>query len=143
MITLEDLENAAFAVGMLAVRMSDDGSGLCPYGMQDVWSPHTDRGQAAMLAVKMRMCVDVQGGRDDGEVIAFIDHKHPRMPTQGASHDGTDAGAERAYCEAITLCAAVEGKRMRSEPRTTATPGQVASQLAAIDEFDAAKRGER
>jgi hypothetical protein len=113
MITVNDLENAALAVGMKSVRMSDDGSGLCAYGLQDVWRPHTDPGHAGRLAVKMRMCVDIQGGRDDGMVIAFIDHKHPRMETQGVSHDGTYADAERAYCEAITLCAAAEGKRMK------------------------------
>jgi hypothetical protein len=147
MITREDLENAAFAVGLPRIAAGyvayhDELTSIVLESGEE-WHPHTDRGQAAMLAVKMRMCVDVAGGRDDGEVIAFIDHKHPRMPTQGASHDGTDAGAERAYCEAITLCAAVEGKRMRSAPCIKATPGQIASQLAAIDEFDGAKRGER
>jgi hypothetical protein len=34
-------------------------------------------------------------------------------------------------------------ERMRIYPRIKATPGQVAAQLAAIDEFDGAKRGER
>ena len=114
MITREDLENAAFAVGMLAVRMSDDGSGLCPYGMQDVWRPHTDIGDAARLAVKMRgvMAVsnDARGCLADNSEARY---PHPPDINMYVGHDGTQADAERAYCEAITLCAAVEGKRMK------------------------------
>lgn len=47
----------------------------------------------------------------------------------------TQEDAERAFCEAVTTWAA--------QRNDTATPGQRAAQLAAVDEFDAAKRGDR
>lgn len=103
-ITRETLELAALAAGyVIDATMQTDSGGLCIVGSEDDWMPHTDIGDAARLAVRLRMLVDVSSR--DVRVVGPMKSKSQR-------HDGTYPGAERACCEAVTLCAAEIGWKM-------------------------------
>lgn len=104
-ITREHLELAALAAGMTPVRMSDDGRGLLVAEQSEPWRPHADIADAARLAVRLMMWVDVIGRSVNAQIaggaISCVDH------------DGTEPDKIRAWCEAVTLCAAEVGRKMR------------------------------
>ena len=109
-ITREHLELAALAAGMTPLRMSDDGRGLLVSEQPDPWRPHTDIADAARLAVRLDMQVEIWRGWRCATVAGWMDWGRSR-------HDGTELDKERAYCEAITICAAAIGQRMREGGR--------------------------
>ena len=94
-ITREHLELAALAAGMT-------------YKGDGVWRPHTDIADAARLAISLK--ADVAVDDDDAMATTYISKI---SKTVLIAHDGTKPGRERAYCEAVTLCAAEIGRRMR------------------------------
>lgn len=91
------------AAGHNTGALTRDGA-ICVGGAE--WRPHTDIADAARLAVELRMLTDT--------MASMVDVYGPsRYTNQRIPHDGTQADAERAYCEAVTLCAAAVGERMR------------------------------
>ena len=108
-ITREQLELAALAAGMTPVRMDDDGIGLLVAEQSNPWRPHTDIADAARLAVRLDLWAAVD------TTIAFAAQDPDATPSEccHVHHDGTDDDKECAYCEAVTLCAAAIGRRMR------------------------------
>lgn len=68
------------------------------------WRPHTDIADAARLALMLHMLVDVSPR--DVRVLGAIKSISLR-------HDGTQPDKERAYCEAVTMCAAEIGRQMK------------------------------
>lgn len=102
-ITHETLELAALAAGMTPVRISDDGRGLLVAEQPDPWCPHTDIADAARLAMRI-----LAAGWHRRYYVRAKVRGHEMIYVE---HDGSDAGRERAYCEAITLCAAEIGRR--------------------------------
>lgn len=103
-ITSEHLELAALAAGMIPREFARSADYLA--GVLDRWRPHTDIADAARLAVHLRFLVRVDHAAAevvdvDGHIIALV------------PHTDTDADAERAYCEAVTLGAAHEGRWIR------------------------------
>ena len=117
-ITRETLELAALAIGgtlSLGTTKKRTGATWAEWEWQGpigitvggiVIYPHTDIGDAARLAVLLRMVVDA------GVTLA-----HARgicADYEGiARHDCTKADAERAWCEAVTLCAAAVGRKLK------------------------------
>ena len=135
-ITREQLEMAALAAGkriVIAPLSRHDFEALDAETLT-AWRPHTDPGDAARLAVRLFMIVDVDTDR------AWARTGRERIGGS-ADHNGTDPDKLRAYCEAVMICAAAVGERMQLAQRTSATPEQVAGSLRAVDEYDAAKRG--
>ena len=119
-ITLEHLELAALAAGLKHVNydgLGYDGRGglvlVDGIGRHlEYWRPHTDIADAARLAVHIGARVDAQdrqvrASAIRGNLVAVVRHRV----------DGTRPGRERAYCEAITLCAAEIGRRMQEGGR--------------------------
>lgn len=105
-ITREQLELAALAAGK---RVAMAAIGRNEFDAIDadtltVWRPHTDIGDAARLALQLGMWVN------RGMASACY---QMRGIERIADHDGTQPDMERAYCEAITLCAAEIGRRMK------------------------------
>lgn len=101
------IASAALAAGMTPVRMSDDGRGLLVAEQAEPWRPHTGIADAARLAARIR-------------AASWHRRHYVRAQVRGhemiyVEHDGSDAGRERAYCEAVTLCAAAIGRRMRED----------------------------
>lgn len=103
-ITRECLELAALAAGhTVDIDLSCD-DWLAIVGGPAVWCPQINMLDAARLAANLQMRIlwlhdwvsAVRGGVDAIR-----------------SHDGTQGSKERAYCEAVTLCAAAIGRRMR------------------------------
>ena len=107
-ITGETLELAALAAGL--TYLGDHWSSLARAsdGVWQSWRPHTDIADAARLAVRLRMEAAIRAWHASAACGAH-------MVT--AQHDGTDADAERAYCVAVTICAAEIGRRMREGGR--------------------------
>ena len=115
-ITRQHLEDAALAAGMevacteAALHGTDDtvkiyGGGLMLRGVQDPWRPHLDDGDAFRLAAEMLMYVDHRG---TGATARTTPNSLVRV-----DHDGTPSDAARAAREAVVLCAAEVGRRMR------------------------------
>ena len=103
-ITREILELAALAAGMTykaSLAMTGDG-------VWRSWRPHTDIADAARLAISLK--ADVAVDDDDAMATTYLSKI---SKTVLIAHDGTGPGRERAYCEAVTLCAAEIGRRMR------------------------------
>lgn len=119
-ITRETLELAALAAGYEVVCTEaemhgcDDAStiytGVMLRGVQSAWRPHTDIADAARLALRLEMEIEHPPGR----VVARYG-EHAAWAVR--RHDGTQPDKERAYCEAVTLCAAEIGRRMREGGR--------------------------
>ena len=117
-VTREDLELAAMAVGFEVVCTEaemhgcDDAStiytGVMLRGVQSPWRPHTDPGDAARLAARLRFAVGVD--RAAAEVVSLSGEGLALVP-----HNDSDEDAERAYCEAVTLGAATEGRWLRGQ----------------------------
>ena len=115
MITREDLENAAFAVGMplrvvgakvATYALHPDRDGVDSICCMSQWNPHTDDGDTARLAVRMGMLTEVTG-------LVAEAYGPERYTNQRIAHDGTEPDKMRAWREAVTLCAAAVGERMR------------------------------
>ena len=120
-ITREHLELAALAAGHTIYgwyEPNGDGADFADIGPADeciAWAPHTDPGDAARLAVRLDMSVDVDGST----AFAHIDG-YEEMDDCGygaEEHDGTEPDKLRAWCEAVTLCATAIGRRMREGGR--------------------------
>ena len=108
-ITQEHLELAALAAGHeIDATMQTDSGGLCIVGSDDDWMPHADIADAARLAASLQM-----------RIIWLHDWVSAVKGSVDAirSHDGTQSSKERAYCEAVTLCAAQIGRKMREGGR--------------------------
>ena len=103
-ITREHLELAALAAGMTGCT-HDYGRGLVflPDGRSGEWHPHLDDGDAARLADKLLMYVDSRGTAVRARVVGAEWHRVAR--------DGNPS----AWREAVVLCAAAVGERMRGE----------------------------
>ena len=114
-MTREDLELAALAAGHTVYgwyQPTGEGADFADIGPDEcvAWAPHTDIADAARLAVRLDISVDIDGST----AFAHVDG-YDEMDDCGygsAEHDGTEADKERAYCEAITICAAAIGRRM-------------------------------
>lgn len=115
-ITREILELAALAIGE-AVECTDAEfhgcentstvyTGVMLRGVQTAWRPHTDIADAVRLAVKRRMMVDV--GPVSVRATGFCAGYEATV-----RHDSTERDMERAYCEAVTICAYRIGLRKR------------------------------
>ena len=115
-ITRETLELAALAAGVdatwrewRAARIGAFGalghakkSGFMLQGGKE-WRPHLDDGDAARLADHLRMYVDSRGTAVQARVVGGDWHRVERDGNPGA------------WREAVTLCAAAVGERMRGE----------------------------
>ena len=108
MIDAETLKLAARAASLTPVRMSDDGRGLLVAEQAEPWCPHTDIVEAVRLALHMN--IDVR--HYTGKLVASSD-KHLAWGVE--RHDGAPPDKVRAYCEAVTICAAEVGKWMREK----------------------------
>ena len=112
-ITRETLELAALAAGM---TYRDDlwtcGHMQRDDGLWEPWRPHTDIADAARLAISLK--ADVAVDDDDAMATTYVSKI---SKTVLIAHDGTKPGRERAYCEAVTLCAAEIGRQMREGGR--------------------------
>lgn len=111
-ITRETLELAALAGGIHHVDYSGvDYSGSIGLMQVDkngyhtvIWSPRTDIADAARLALKLGMWVN------RGMASAFVGSEVVEVVV---GRDDTQPDMERAYCEAITMCAAEIGRRVK------------------------------
>ena len=116
-ITQDDLKMAALAAGHFVepglppqalVRTYRDGDKMIEVYRE--WRPHTDIADAARLAVRLGMMVEVT----DYDVHAAL-YRDRAACTE--THDGSEADKLRAYCEAVTKLAAAIGRRMREGQR--------------------------
>ena len=114
-ITSKTLDLAALAAGMTPVRMSDDGRALLVADQAEPWRPHTDIAEAARLAVGLDISVDIDGSTAFAHVDGYEDMDDCGYGS--AEHDGTEPDKLRAWCEAVTLCAATIGLRMKENER--------------------------
>ena len=99
-ITREHLELAALAAG---IGRDEAGMYVSPTGGPINWRPHLDDGDAARLADKLLMYVDSRGTAVQARVVGAEWHRVAR--------DGNPS----AWREAVVLCAAAVGERMRGE----------------------------
>lgn len=113
MIAREQLELAALAAGHAEARYEDWPGMEMRYGYaRSIWTgegyinPAEDDVDAARLCVKLQM--DVKWGRDWVAAARGLIDRICR-------HDGTETEKLRAWREAVTLCAAAVGERMRGE----------------------------
>ena len=110
-ITREHLELAALAAGheivceLDAILGRDVAGAACGAvllrGVQAPWRPHLDDGDAARLADKLLMYVDSRGTAVQARVVGAEWHRVAR--------DGNPS----AWREAVVLCAAAVGERMK------------------------------
>ena len=114
-ITREHLELAALAAGLKHINYDgidyDGRDGLVLVDgigrhLED-WRPHLDDGDAARLAVQLMMWVDWIGDSVQVQIGGSV--------LAQSIHDGTEPDKLRAWREAVTLCAAAVGERMRGE----------------------------
>jgi hypothetical protein len=110
-ITREHLELAALAAGLsVAVGYVPAHDDLTAVALEsgEEWRPHLDDGEAMRLAVRLNMDVGVYRSHvsaTPGTLTTWV-----RPP-----HDGTEPDKLRAWREAVVLCAAAVGERMRGE----------------------------
>jgi hypothetical protein len=121
-ITRQHLEDAALAAGH-EVACSEAAYhnitksdvlhlyGLILRGEQDAWRPHLDDGDAFRLMAAIRGAIEVRK-HDSWAAVADYDGDRPGALME-VEHDGTPSDAARAAREAIVLCAAAVGERMR------------------------------
>lgn len=112
-ITIEHLELAALAAGKRVAAgyvTAHDNLTAIVLESGEEWRPHTDIAEAARLAVRLLLEVTIY----EDQVIArsLLNDEWTE-----ASHDGTEPDKLRAWCEAVTLCAAEIGRRMREGGR--------------------------
>lgn len=123
-ITRQHLEDAARAAGYevacteAAFHGTDDpvklyGGGLMLRGVQEPWRPHLDDGDAARLAVRVGIITQPQIS------VPVVNAWMTGWKHQGVRghvrHDGTEPDKLRAWREAVVMCAAAVGERMRDE----------------------------
>lgn len=115
-ITREHLELAALAAGLKHINYDgidyDGRDGLVLVDgigrhLED-WRPHLDDGDAARLAVRLNVMMDA-------DQSGYCHAIHGLVDTISIAHDGTEPGKLRAWREAVVLCAAAVGERMRGE----------------------------
>lgn len=118
-ITREHLELAALAAGITGfVETADRTPCHSLWINSDVgggfyWDPHKCTGSAARLAVRLQ--IDTAFGHHiTHKVYASRSTAFPSCPVS-AAHDGTEPDKLRAWREAVVLCAAAVGERMRGE----------------------------
>jgi hypothetical protein len=106
-ITRETLELAALAAGLGVavgyVPAHDDLTAVVPESGEE-WRPHLDDGDAARLSARLQM--DARWGAD------WVAALRGQIDVIRA-HDGTEPDKLRAWREAVVLCAAAVGERMR------------------------------
>lgn len=114
-ITREHLELAALAAGHTEARYEDWPGMEMRHGYAcAIWTgecyinPAEDDGDAARLAVRLNMEINM----DHGQVAATVGDRHDWARVK---HDGTEPDKLRAWREAVVLCAAAVGERMRGE----------------------------
>lgn len=106
-ITREQLELAALAAGYeYTVHWVGGSDYTLSIGDRDFWVPHTSIADAAKLAVRTNTTVAV------GRKVAVASGIKLTTPCV-VEHDGTEPDKLRAWCEAVTLCAAAVGERMK------------------------------
>ena len=111
-ITRQHLEDAARAAG-IALEWDGDPAEWQPMYYEGktyhTWEPDTDDGDSRRLQIAVRMSLVVGGS----SAAAGLGLHHARL----VRHDGTPDDAARAAREAVVLCAAEVGKRMREGER--------------------------
>ena len=123
-ITSETLELAALAAGHEIVCTLDDLIGRGPAanaacgpvllrGVQGLWRPHLDDGDAARLAVRVGIITQPQISAP--VVNAWMTGWKYQGVREHVRHDGTEPDKLRAWREAVVLCAAAVGERLRDE----------------------------
>lgn len=138
-ITRNELELAALAAGIkLEYRHTSDAYYYDdPETGREEWRPHTDTNNAVRLAGQLRMAINFSSYYPHVDAWRNVRCNDARR----AAHDGSESEIALAFCEAVVLCAAAAGERLQLAQRINATPEQVAGSLAAVDEYDAAKKG--
>lgn len=107
MITRETLELAALAAGHEYTVHHVGGSDyVLSIGERDYWMPHLDDGDAARLAVRLNVMMDA-------DQSGYCHAIHGLVDTISIAHDSTEPGKLRAWREAVVLCAAAVGERMK------------------------------
>lgn len=116
-ITRETLELAALAAGINLTYRNTSGAYYYddPETGREEWRPHTDIADAARLAVRLDISVDIDGSTAFAHVDGYEDMDDCGYGS--AEHDGTEPDKLRAWCEAVTLCAATIGLRMKENER--------------------------
>lgn len=116
-ITREDLELAALAAGHTILYWSNPVGPVLAEHPGEVgeylWRPHTDDGDAARLAGRLRLRVEFDNDAGPGYSVAeqYIDDI--RECGFKVMHDGSEPDKMRAWREAVVKCAAAVGRRMR------------------------------
>lgn len=100
-ITREHLELAALAAGHTIYGWCTGPIPLIGEHEREMWRPHLDDGDAARLADKLLMHVDSRGTAVQARVVGAASHRVER--------DGNPS----AWREAVVLCAAAVGERMK------------------------------
>lgn len=122
-ITREHLELAALAAGIFWDSVAQGGidprkpmplgDGCEPDGNGGWWEPHLDDGDAARLAVAVGIITQPQISVP--VVNAWMTGWKYQGVREHVRHDGTEPDKLRAWREALVLCAAAVGERMRGE----------------------------
>ena len=107
-VTREHLELAALAAGkrIIMAPIGRDTFEALDVDTLMAWRPHLDDGDAARMAVRLDMDVAMYRSHvsaTHGSLSSWIRPKH----------DGTEPDKLRAWREAVTLCAAAVGERMK------------------------------
>jgi len=111
-ITREHLELAALAAGKTILYWADAGRPVVNEDRNGVrgqflWRPHLDDGDAARLAVRLGIAVQ--------PLVSYESVTAWRGPIVArAKHNGTERDELLAWREAVVLCAAAVGERMRN-----------------------------
>lgn len=107
-ITRQHLEDAALAAGFKyrVIHLGGQDYRVTIDG-REWWRPHLDDGDSRRLQIAVRMSLVVGGS----SAAAGLGLQYARL----VRHDGTPDDAARAAREAVVLCAAEVGKRMREE----------------------------
>lgn len=103
-ITREHLELAALAAGMISAEFAGNANYLD--GALDRWRPRLDDGDAARLQVLMNMDIAAYKATITATVDGWDDWA-------SVAHDGTEPDKLRAWREAVVLCAAAVGAKMK------------------------------
>lgn len=107
-ITRENLELAALAYG---IDESWTGNAAYMKGMLSTWRPRLDDGDAARLAVAVGIITQPQISVP--VVNAWMTGWKYQGVREHVRHDGTEPDKLRAWREAVVLCAAAVGDRMK------------------------------
>jgi hypothetical protein len=117
-ITRETLELAALAAGHKIYGwcvLCNDRIAYADIGPEEsvAWRPHLDDGDTARLAARLHItsCVN----QDCAEAWLGDCSMPVSVTLVEVAHDGTDPDKLRAWREAVVLCAAAVGGRMRGE----------------------------